>query len=121
MQGVADIFGIDWKKDEARNTARRKEALKQINAQLDRRLAKAEATEKSTPAPPQSGAAPPRAPAPPPPALTPSSSPPIPTSEVARAEIHLPMRTSYVRYSPKNQQHIIKTHQQARHTQTKQN
>src|SRR3546814_14463373 len=38
MQGVADIFGIDWKKDEARNTARRKEALKQINAQLERRL-----------------------------------------------------------------------------------
>ncbi|AEG50033.1 hypothetical protein Sphch_2372 [Sphingobium chlorophenolicum L-1] len=56
MQGVADIFGIDWKKDEERNTARRKEALKQINAQLDQRLAKAEAMEKSAPAA-QSGAA----------------------------------------------------------------
>lgn len=47
MQGWADAFGIDWKKDEARNTARRKEALKQINAQLDARLTKAEAEEKS--------------------------------------------------------------------------
>jgi len=55
MQGVADIFGIDWKADEARNTARRKEALKQINAQLDQRLAKAEGAEKSAPA--QGGAA----------------------------------------------------------------
>lgn len=49
MQGVADLFGIDWKADEARNTARRKEALKQINAQLDSRLAKAEASEKAGP------------------------------------------------------------------------
>ena len=55
MQGVADIFGIDWKADEARNTARRKEALKQINAQPDQRLAQAEGAEKSAPA--QSGAA----------------------------------------------------------------
>lgn len=45
MQGLADEFGIDWRKDEARNTARRKEALKQINAQLDQRLVKAEATD----------------------------------------------------------------------------
>ncbi len=45
MQKVADIFGIDWRKDEARNTARRKEALKEINAELDKRLAKAEAEE----------------------------------------------------------------------------
>jgi len=45
MQRVADIVGIDWRTDEARNTARRKEALKQINAQLDARLARAEATE----------------------------------------------------------------------------
>lgn len=42
MQGVADVFGIDWRKDEARNTARRKEAVKEINALLDNRLAKAE-------------------------------------------------------------------------------
>ncbi|MEJ7934240.1 hypothetical protein WG907_08245 [Sphingobium sp. AN558] len=46
MQHVADLFGIDWRTDEARNTARRKEALKQINALLDARLVKAEAGEK---------------------------------------------------------------------------
>lgn len=46
MQHVADMFGIDWRTDEARNTARRKEAVKQINALLDARLAKAEAGEK---------------------------------------------------------------------------
>lgn len=45
MQGVADAFGIDWREDAARNGARRKEALKQINAQLDQRLEKAEAAE----------------------------------------------------------------------------
>ncbi|PZU58269.1 MAG: hypothetical protein DI547_10675 [Sphingobium sp.] len=45
MQHIADVFGIDWREDEARNTARRKEALKYINAQLDDRLAKAEAKE----------------------------------------------------------------------------
>lgn len=47
MQGWADAFGIDWRTEEARNTARRKEALKEINAQLDSRLAKAEAAEKA--------------------------------------------------------------------------
>lgn len=52
MQHVADLFGIDWRKDEARNRARRDEALKAINAQLDSRLAKAEAAEgKAAPAP----------------------------------------------------------------------
>ncbi len=49
MQGWADAFGIDWRKEEARNTARRKEALKQINADLDKRLAKAESAEKAGP------------------------------------------------------------------------
>ncbi|HEX7875349.1 MAG TPA: hypothetical protein VF489_02065 [Sphingobium sp.] len=49
MQGWADAFGVDWRADEARNTARRKEALKEINAQLDSRLAKAEAAEKGAP------------------------------------------------------------------------
>jgi hypothetical protein len=49
MQGVADVFGIDWRAEEARNSARRKEALKQINGQLDARLAKAEAMEKDAP------------------------------------------------------------------------
>ncbi|WP_336962337.1 hypothetical protein [Sphingobium aquiterrae] len=42
MQHVADQFGIEWRKEEARNAAERKEALKQINAMLDARLAKAE-------------------------------------------------------------------------------
>ena len=50
MQSWADQFGIEWRDEEARNTARRKEALKQINAQLDERLAKAEAAEKTAPA-----------------------------------------------------------------------
>ncbi|MBB3982543.1 hypothetical protein GGR44_002206 [Sphingobium fontiphilum] len=45
MQGLADAFGIDWREEEARNTARRKQALKAINAQLDDRLAKAEQAE----------------------------------------------------------------------------
>ena len=45
MQKVADLFGIDWRKDEARNSARRKEALVQINAQLDQRLKQAQASE----------------------------------------------------------------------------
>jgi hypothetical protein len=49
MQGWADAFGVDWRADEARNSSRRKEALKQINAQLDARLAKAEAAEKGAP------------------------------------------------------------------------
>ncbi|MEJ7926049.1 hypothetical protein WG908_04675 [Sphingobium sp. AN641] len=45
MQGVADLFGIDWRQEEARNSARRKEALAAINAQLDSRLAKAKQAE----------------------------------------------------------------------------
>lgn len=45
MQGVADLFGIDWRKEEARNSARRKEALTAINAQLDSRLARAQQAE----------------------------------------------------------------------------
>lgn len=45
MQKVADIFGIEWRDEEARNTARREKALKIINAQLDARLAQAEAAE----------------------------------------------------------------------------
>jgi len=44
MQGYADAFGIEWRDEEARNTARRKEAVKQIGALLDERLAKAEAS-----------------------------------------------------------------------------
>ncbi|EZP73706.1 hypothetical protein BV96_01150 [Sphingomonas paucimobilis] len=55
MQGVADVFGIDWRAEEARNTARRKEALKQINAQLDARLAKAEEAEEAEKSAPEVG------------------------------------------------------------------
>jgi hypothetical protein len=51
MQGVADMFGVEWRKDEARNSARRQDALKQINAQLDERLAKAESAENGAAAP----------------------------------------------------------------------
>lgn len=47
MQGYADAFGIEWREEEARNTARRKEAVKQIDALLDSRLAKAEAAAKT--------------------------------------------------------------------------
>lgn len=45
MQKMADMFGVEWRKDEKRNTAERLEALKQINAQLDQRLARARAAE----------------------------------------------------------------------------
>lgn len=47
MQGLADAFGIDWRTDAARNAAHRKEALKDIDAVLDARLAKAEAAERA--------------------------------------------------------------------------
>ncbi|MBB6122325.1 hypothetical protein [Sphingobium subterraneum] len=47
MQKIADTFGIDWRKDEQRNAARRAEALRQINAMLDARLAKAKAKEQA--------------------------------------------------------------------------
>lgn len=50
MQKLADMVGIEWRKDEARNAVRRKEVLKTVNAQLDARLARAEAAEKDKPA-----------------------------------------------------------------------
>ncbi|MDX3901002.1 MAG: hypothetical protein QHC40_10895 [Sphingobium sp.] len=51
MQNVADLFGIEWRKEEARNRAEREQAKKEINALLDARLAKAEAArEKPAPA-----------------------------------------------------------------------
>jgi hypothetical protein len=56
MQGIADVFGIDWREDAARNAVRRAQALKEINAELDARLATAEAAEgkgASSPAPAQ--------------------------------------------------------------------
>ncbi|WP_093018654.1 hypothetical protein [Sphingobium sp. YR768] len=60
MQGFADAFGIEWREEEARNSAKRKEAVKAIDALLDDRLAKAEAAEKTAPktaAAPSAGAA----------------------------------------------------------------
>ena len=45
MQKLADIFGIEWRKDAERNNARRTKALKRINADLDKELAEAEAKE----------------------------------------------------------------------------
>lgn len=53
MQKVADMFGVEWRKDAARNAVRHAEALRRVNAQLDARLAKAEK---------ESGDAPPPAP-----------------------------------------------------------
>ncbi|MFD1105107.1 hypothetical protein [Sphingobium olei] len=46
MQGYADAFGIEWRDEEKRNTAKRKEAVKAIDAMLDERLAKAESAQK---------------------------------------------------------------------------
>lgn len=41
MQRLADTFGVEWRDEARRNDARRAEALKQINAMLDKRLADA--------------------------------------------------------------------------------
>lgn len=51
MQKVADMVGIEWREEAARNGAKRKEAITEINAMLDKRLAKAEAAETGKPAP----------------------------------------------------------------------
>jgi len=48
FQSVADRFGIDWRKDEARNRERRQAIIAAINKQLDQRLANAEARERQT-------------------------------------------------------------------------
>lgn len=47
MQKVADMTGIEWREEEARNRVKRQEALTAINKMLDARLAKAEAAEKT--------------------------------------------------------------------------
>lgn len=49
MQHVADMVGIEWRDEAARNHVKREEALKAINAMLDARLAKAEAEEGASP------------------------------------------------------------------------
>ncbi len=46
MQKVADAFGVEWRDEAKRNDARRAEALKYWNAELDRRLARAQAKER---------------------------------------------------------------------------
>lgn len=46
MQNLADSVGIEWRKDAERNNSRRAEALKYINAMLDKRLAEARAKER---------------------------------------------------------------------------
>lgn len=43
MQKVADMFGIEWRKDARRNQAREAEAIRILNARLDAELAKAKA------------------------------------------------------------------------------
>ncbi len=45
MRKLADIFGIEWREDAARNDARRTVALKKLNATLNKELAEAEAKE----------------------------------------------------------------------------
>ena len=43
MQKVADIFGIEWREDAKRNAAREAEAVRILNAQIDKRLSGAQA------------------------------------------------------------------------------
>lgn len=45
MQKLADMTGIEWREDAARNAARRKTVLEQVNRDLDKRLAAAKAAE----------------------------------------------------------------------------
>lgn len=43
MQKIADMFGIEWREDAKRNSAREAEAVRYLNAQLDKKLAEAQA------------------------------------------------------------------------------
>jgi hypothetical protein len=43
MQKVADMFGIEWREEARRNAAREAEAVRILNARLDKRLAEAQA------------------------------------------------------------------------------
>ncbi|HEX7871773.1 MAG TPA: hypothetical protein VF475_02610 [Sphingobium sp.] len=45
FQSLADKFGIEWRKDEARNTAQRTAVLIAVNKQLDERIAAAKKKE----------------------------------------------------------------------------
>jgi hypothetical protein len=51
MRAWAGAFGIEWREEAARNGAKRKEVLTRVNADLDKRLAQAEAEEKAKPGP----------------------------------------------------------------------
>jgi hypothetical protein len=50
MRKVADTFGVEWRAEAEANSAKRAIAIKQINEQLDARLAKAEAAGGDLPA-----------------------------------------------------------------------
>lgn len=43
MQKVADMFGVEWREEAKRNAAKEAEAVRILNAQLDKRLAEAQA------------------------------------------------------------------------------
>lgn len=43
MQKIADMFGIEWREEERKNAAKEAEAVRILNAQLDKRLAAAKA------------------------------------------------------------------------------
>ncbi|MET0365557.1 MAG: hypothetical protein ABW169_12980 [Sphingobium sp.] len=47
FQALADRFGIDWRKDEARNKAQREAVLVAVNKQLDDRIAAAKKREEA--------------------------------------------------------------------------
>jgi hypothetical protein len=51
FQHVADLVGLEWRKDEARNRAQRLEVLTAVNKQLDAKIAAAKAREAGLPAP----------------------------------------------------------------------
>lgn len=58
MRKIADMFGIEWREEAAREAAREAEAVRILNARLDKRLAEAQAKldagkPLSTPEPPQ--------------------------------------------------------------------
>lgn len=43
MQKIADMFGVEWREEERKNSAREAEAVRILNAQLDKKLAEAQA------------------------------------------------------------------------------
>lgn len=43
MQKIADMFGVEWREEERKNAVKEAEAVRILNAQLDKRLAEAQA------------------------------------------------------------------------------